>query len=65
MAWYQFSFSAQDASQVPAARECHSMTLLDDKLFVFGGNDSATRMDNVFSLDTSAFIVLSARGRRN
>jgi hypothetical protein len=53
MAWYQFSFSGQEASETPTARECHSLTLLNDTLWVFGGNDSASRMDTVYSLDTS------------
>ena len=63
-AWYLFTPSSrQDASHVPSARECHSMNLLvtedAERLVVFGGNDSAVRMNDVLTLDAREACCVS------
>ena len=53
MAWYEFHTSKDVVT--PQARECHTMNVLDERLILFAGNDNATRMNDVHSLDTSAW----------
>jgi hypothetical protein len=51
MAWYNFSLAGDP--NAPSARECHSINTRGTELVLFGGNDNASRMGDVYVLDTS------------
>lgn len=51
MAWYQFV--PNESELTPGSRECHTLDAIGTHLILFGGNDRANRVNDVFDLDTS------------
>ena len=44
-------------SNAPSQRECHSLTKVGSKLYLFGGNDQNKKFNELFVLDTGALVT--------
>jgi len=52
MAWLSFTPHSPYVPQAPSRRECHTVCVVGEKLYLYGGNDDAGRHSAVHILDT-------------
>ena len=53
MQWFRPDVSGEK----PGAARAHTATLVENRIFMFGGGDGATYYNDLFVLDTSAWIA--------